>query len=58
MKRLTDDWAEPFRSLVHNLPEDSEVLSINIEDWIFRPRTEDTKRSVLMGDSAHTMTMC
>jgi hypothetical protein len=59
MKQLTDNWAEPFRSLVQKLPEDTEARSIRIEDWIFTPsHTHDHPRAVLMGDSAHTMTMC
>lgn len=57
MKRLTDNWAEPFRSLVHNLPEDIEARSIRIEDWLFRPGQKHMSRCVLLGDSAHTMTM-
>ncbi|KAJ5907661.1 hypothetical protein N7495_000343 [Penicillium taxi] len=58
MKKLTADWAEPFRSLVHNLPDDIAARSIRIEDWMFHPnRTHVHQRTVLMGDSAHTMTM-
>lgn len=59
MKRLTDNWAEPFRSLIQKLPEDTEARSIRIEDWMFSPNhTHKHPRAVLMGDSAHTMTMC
>jgi 2-polyprenyl-6-methoxyphenol hydroxylase-like FAD-dependent oxidoreductase len=59
MKNLTDSWSEPFRSLVHKLPDEAEVRSIRIEDWMFQPgRTHAHPRAVLMGDSAHTMTMC
>ncbi|KAF3028169.1 hypothetical protein E8E15_009391 [Penicillium rubens] len=58
MKKLTDNWSEPFRSLVHKLPGDVEVRSIRIEDWMFRLGREHAHpRAVLMGDSAHTMTM-
>ncbi|CAG8280068.1 unnamed protein product [Penicillium nalgiovense] len=58
MKKLTDNWSEPFRSLVHKLPDDVEVRSIRIEDWMFRLGREHAHpRTVLMGDSAHTMTM-
>ncbi|KAJ5432398.1 FAD-dependent monooxygenase [Penicillium daleae] len=58
MKRLTDNWAEPFRSLIQKLPEDTEARSIRIEDWMFSPNhTHNHPRAVLMGDSAHTMTM-
>ncbi|CAI7652807.1 unnamed protein product [Penicillium glandicola] len=58
MKKLTDNWSEPFRSLVHNLPQGVEVRSIRIEDWMFRlGRAHAHPRVVLVGDSAHTMTM-
>ncbi|KAJ5370090.1 FAD-dependent monooxygenase [Penicillium cataractarum] len=58
MKTLADNWAEPFRALVKKLPDDTEARSIRIEDWIFSPsRTHIHPRAVLMGDSAHTMTM-
>lgn len=36
MKRLAANWAEPFKSLVHNIPDDSEVVCINLEDWLER----------------------
>ena len=59
MKRLTANWVEPFRSLVHNLPENCEARAIQIEDWIFQPgQAHPHPRVVLVGDSAHTMTMC
>lgn len=59
MKKLSDNWAEPFRSLVQKLPEDTEARSIRIEDWMFQPgRAHAHHRVALMGDSAHTMTMC
>lgn len=58
MKELTANWVEPFRSLVHNLPDDSEARSIHIQDWIFTPGERPHPRVVMMGDSAHTMTMC
>ncbi|PWY95968.1 FAD/NAD(P)-binding domain-containing protein [Aspergillus sclerotioniger CBS 115572] len=58
MKSLTKDWAEPFRTLVHRLPDDTEVRSIRTADFMFRPQQNTTHpRVVLMGDSAHTMTM-
>lgn len=59
MKKLTDNWAEPFRALVHKLPDEAEARSIRIEDWLFQPdRRTVHPRAVLMGDAAHTMTMC
>ncbi|PLB52389.1 FAD binding domain protein [Aspergillus steynii IBT 23096] len=57
MKSLTEDWAEPFRSLVHDLPDDADVVPINIEDWMQKQGTNEQPRAVLLGDSAHSMTM-
>ncbi|KAI3012276.1 hypothetical protein CBS147346_653 [Aspergillus niger] len=58
MKSLASNWAEPFRTLVHRLPENTEARSIRIADWMFRPlQNRSHHRVVLMGDSAHTMTM-
>lgn len=58
LKELTANWVEPFRSLVHNLPDDAEARSIRIQDWLFNPGKSLHPRVVMMGDSAHTMTMC
>ncbi|KAJ5691667.1 hypothetical protein N7488_012402 [Penicillium malachiteum] len=58
MKRLTDNWAEPFRSLVQKLPSNTEARSIRIEDWMFRPEKNSAHpRAIGCGDSLHTMTM-
>ncbi|GAB1195902.1 hypothetical protein APSETT444_005167 [Aspergillus pseudonomiae] len=58
MKSLTANWADPFRSLIHQIPDATEVVSIRVADWIFTPqRQRDHPRVVLVGDSAHTMTM-
>jgi hypothetical protein len=58
MKQLTANWAEPFRSLVHDMPDDSEVVAINMEDWAPEQGAHGRGRIVLVGDSAHSMTMC
>lgn len=58
MKELTANWAEPFRSLVHRIPVDAEARSIRLEDWMVeRGQVHGHPRVVLVGDSAHTMTM-
>ncbi|KAJ5489540.1 FAD-dependent monooxygenase, partial [Penicillium diatomitis] len=58
MKELTNNWAEPFRSLIQHLPSDAEARSLRLDDWLFDPRISPAHpRAVLMGDSAHTMTM-
>ncbi|KAL2008410.1 hypothetical protein VTN00DRAFT_6604 [Thermoascus crustaceus] len=57
MKRLTSDWAEPFRSLIQNLPNDADVISIDMEDWLPEEGAHGKGCITLMGDAAHTMTM-
>lgn len=59
MKKLATDWAEPFRSLVQSIPPDTPVTSINVEDWLpSKTHKHGHGRMLLMGDAAHTMTMC
>lgn len=58
MKRLTATWTEPFRSLVHNIPNDNEAVCINLEDWIPERGAHGNGRIALVGDAAHSMTMC
>lgn len=58
MKQLTANWVEPFRSLIQNIPDGLEARSIRIEDWLFNPGKTAHARVLMMGDSAHTMTMC
>jgi 2-polyprenyl-6-methoxyphenol hydroxylase-like FAD-dependent oxidoreductase len=58
MKTLTEDWVEPFKSIVCNIPEDSEVLPIYLADWLPRRTTAfNSGRVILLGDAAHTMVM-
>jgi 2-polyprenyl-6-methoxyphenol hydroxylase-like FAD-dependent oxidoreductase len=57
MKFLAEDWAEPFRSVVHNIPQDSEVMPIHLADWLPRRTTAFDGRVVLLGDAAHSMVM-
>jgi 2-polyprenyl-6-methoxyphenol hydroxylase-like FAD-dependent oxidoreductase len=60
LRRLASNWAEPVRSLIQNMPGDSMVRAINIEEWMpndaNRRRTDG--RMTLLGDAAHLMTSC
>jgi len=60
MKSLAEAWAEPFRETVMNIPEDADVKTIKLEDWIPKQETWDNLkgRATLVGDAAHAMTMC
>ena len=57
MKILAKEWAEPFRSIVQNIPDESEVMPIHLADWLPRRTTAFDGRVVLLGDSAHSMVM-
>jgi len=59
MKNLSESWAEPFRSLVQNMPKDSDIRPIELADWLPRPSpsTGFAGRVMLAGDSAATMVM-
>lgn len=61
MKTIASGWAEPFHSIVQSLPEDTEVKTITLEDWVppehHWNETPGSDRVVLVGDAAHAMTM-
>ena len=58
MKRFSEGWAEPFRGLVHGLPDDVGIVPLSLEDWHPPSGIHGKGRVALIGDSAHTMTMC
>ncbi|KAK0386553.1 hypothetical protein NLU13_6388 [Sarocladium strictum] len=63
MKTISSSWADPFRSIVENIPEDAEIKSIHLEDWVPPPmerwdaEAPGPHRVILVGDAAHAMTM-
>ncbi|KAM0700249.1 hypothetical protein Q7P35_011969 [Cladosporium inversicolor] len=57
MRNLSESWAEPFRSLMQNMPKDSDIRPIELADWLPRPSTGFGGRVVLVGDAAATMVM-
>lgn len=63
MKSISSSWADPFRSIVQNIPEDTDIKSINLEDWVPPPMEKwdaaapGPHRVILVGDAAHAMTM-
>lgn len=59
MKSLSADWAEPFRSIVQNLPDNAEVKDSELSDWIPQRNSDEVfeGRVVLLGDAFHPMTM-
>lgn len=61
MKHISREWADPFHTIVQSIPEDTDVKTITLEDWV--PPTKGwttvpgSDRVVLVGDAAHAMTM-
>jgi 2-polyprenyl-6-methoxyphenol hydroxylase-like FAD-dependent oxidoreductase len=59
MKSLSAEWAEPFRSIVQDIPEDAEIKPVTLEDWV--PQRSSISafggRVVLTGDAQHSMVM-
>ncbi|MCJ1251677.1 hypothetical protein MMC30_008912 [Trapelia coarctata] len=57
MKLLAASWAEPFRSIVQDIPNDAEAKAIKVEDWVPEQGVQGNGRITMMGDAAHLMTM-
>ncbi|OBT70323.1 hypothetical protein VE03_00190 [Pseudogymnoascus sp. 23342-1-I1] len=59
MKEVTRGWVEPFRGIVADIPEGTEVKSLALEDWVPPAEGFDSRggRVTLIGDAAHAMTM-
>jgi 2-polyprenyl-6-methoxyphenol hydroxylase-like FAD-dependent oxidoreductase len=57
MRNLSESWAEPFRSLVQNMPKDTDIRPIELADWLPRASTGFGGKVVLVGDAAATMVM-
>ncbi|KAF2172608.1 hypothetical protein M409DRAFT_49163 [Zasmidium cellare ATCC 36951] len=58
LKRISRNWASPVRDLLHNIPDDSVLRAVNIEEWLpsnERERKTD-QRVAVVGDAAHLMT--
>ena len=60
MKDIAKGWAEPFQGMVMSIPEDADAKAIVLEDFVPKERlwTNMEGRATLVGDAAHTMTMC
>jgi 2-polyprenyl-6-methoxyphenol hydroxylase-like FAD-dependent oxidoreductase len=57
MNYLSESWAEPFHSLLQNMPKDSEIRPIELADWLPQASTGFGGRVMLVGDAAHAMVM-
>jgi hypothetical protein len=57
-RRFAQTWAEPFRSLILDLADDTEVKTLDLADWPPPKSLRGSGPVVLMGDSMHQMAMC
>jgi hypothetical protein len=51
-------YAEPFRSIMGAITDDTEVRNVDLFDWPPPKGLHTTGNVVLMGDSLHQMAMC
>ena len=58
LRTLAKTYAEPFRTLIESIPQDTEVKHIDLHDWAPPRGLRSTGRVVLMGDALHQMAMC
>ncbi|OCL14393.1 FAD/NAD(P)-binding domain-containing protein [Glonium stellatum] len=57
MKRIASTWVEPFRSIVLDIPDDTETKPIVLQDWPPPQGVHGHGRVVMMGDALHPMVM-
>ncbi|KAF2471431.1 FAD-binding domain-containing protein [Lindgomyces ingoldianus] len=57
MKFMARNFEERLRNAVWNIPDDAEVLEINIQDWPTQRWDNKEGLVTLCGDAAHAMTM-
>jgi hypothetical protein len=58
LKRFALMWAEPFRSLVLNMPKLTKTTRITLSDWPPPPGLRTSGSVALVGDALHAMAMC
>ncbi|KAH8725989.1 FAD binding domain-containing protein [Phaeosphaeriaceae sp. PMI808] len=57
IRGIVKTWAEPFRTFLGNISDDTPVKTLNLEDYPPIPNLNTTKRALLIGDAFHAMTM-
>lgn len=60
MKWLSEGWAEPMRTIIDDIPDDTYVREISILEWLPEKGAWDTHggRITIAGDAAHPMSSC
>lgn len=57
VKRFATTWAEPFRSLVGKIPENTDIKFLELYDWTPPKDLRGAGRVALVGDAFHPMAM-
>lgn len=59
-RMLAEKWAEPMREMVFDLPDDTEVHEIKLQEWTPEEDSWDNHSGTvtMIGDAAHAMTPC
>jgi 2-polyprenyl-6-methoxyphenol hydroxylase-like FAD-dependent oxidoreductase len=58
MKEMASNFEERLRKAVEEIPDDTEVLEIKLQDWPTLNWPTHNGKITLLGDAAHAMTMC
>jgi hypothetical protein len=58
IRKIAQDWAEPFRSFVNLITSNTSVKQLDLDDFAPHTALHSGKRVVLVGDAFHAMTMC
>ncbi|KAK1987292.1 hypothetical protein LZ30DRAFT_702929 [Colletotrichum cereale] len=57
MKTMAGPFEDRLKAAVENIPNDSQVLEIKLQDWPTQAWDNRQGRATLVGDAAHAMTM-
>ena len=57
MKKIASTWVEPFRSIVLDIPDETETKPIVLQDWPPPQSVHGHGRVVMIGDAVHPMVM-
>ena len=58
VKSFAATWVEPFHSLVLGIPDDTDVKTLDLSDYLAPADLRGSGRAVLLGDALHAMAMC
>lgn len=58
VRDIVSGFAEPFRSFLSHMSDDTRVKRLELDDYVPRQRTVAAGTYTLVGDAAHAMAMC